>query len=318
MSKIKLLEIRSEIAAGTRGSSLGIDALRVASLNAGSDYFSNYTLSKIADRNDLLWAPITTPSAIRIEGLVEVYQNVSKSVFNVLSDGSFPIVLAADHASAGGTIAGIKKAFPNKRLGVVWIDAHGDLHSPYTSPTGNMHGMPLATALGINNETCQVNSVKDITLEKWNELKNMGGPSPKILPEDLIFFGVRDTEEPENFLMDEHGIKNYTVAETRQLGLNAAVGQALEKLSACDMIYISFDVDSMDPDVVSYGTGTPVKDGFKPEEAQEIIRLLVESKKIVTFEMVEINPTLDNKCNKMAETAFEILEQTTRLIENNL
>ncbi len=109
MSKIKLLEIRSEIAAGTRGSSLGSDALRVASLNKNSTYFSNYPLELIADRNDLLWSAIDTPSAIRIEGLVEVYRNVSESVCKVLGDGDFPLVLAADHASAGGTIAGIKK-----------------------------------------------------------------------------------------------------------------------------------------------------------------------------------------------------------------
>ena len=317
MSKIKLLEVRSEIAAGTRGSSLGSDALRVASLNKKSTYFSNYPLELIADRNDLLWSAIDTPSAIRIEGLVEVCRNVSESVCKVLGDGDFPLVLAADHASAGGTIAGIKKAYPNKRLGVIWIDAHGDLHSPYTSPTGNMHGMPLATALGINNEECQVNQVKDLTLAKWDELKNMGGMSPKILPSDLVFFGVRDTEQPEDFLIEKHGIKNYTVAETREFGIKKAVAETLAKLTDCDMLYISFDVDSMDPDVVSYGTGTPVKDGFNPAEAQEIIELLLESKKVVTFEMVEINPTLDNKCNKMAETAFKILEQTTRVIEQN-
>lgn len=111
MSKIKLLEIRSEIAAGTRGASLGIDALRVASLNIGSAYFSKYTSSRIADRNDLLWEQIATPSAIRIEGLVEVYQNVSESVLSVLREGNFPVVLAADHASAGGTIIGIKRLF---------------------------------------------------------------------------------------------------------------------------------------------------------------------------------------------------------------
>ncbi len=318
MQKVKLLEIKSEIAAGTRGASLGSEALRIASLNKKSSYFSDYSLELIGDRNDLLWSPISTPSAIRIEGLVEVYQNVSESVFKVLTEGNYPLVLAADHASAGGTIAGIKKAYPDKRLGVVWIDAHGDLHSPFTSPTGNMHGMPLATALGVNNEECQVNKVKDLTLQKWDELKQMGGMSPKILPNDLVFFGVRDTEEPEDFLMKKHGIKNYTVAETRQMGISAAVSAALEKLADCDIIYISFDVDSMDPDVVSYGTGTPVKDGFKPDEAQEMIRLLIASKKVVTFEMVEINPTLDNKCNKMAETAFDILEQTTRVIEDNL
>jgi arginase len=314
MEKIRLLEMKSEIAAGTRGSSMGIDALRIASLNKKSNYFSHYPIHKIADRNDLLWAENPTPFGIRIEGLVEVYQNVCDSVSKTLTEKLFPVVLSADHGSAGGTIAGIKKAFPNKVLGVIWIDAHGDLHSPYTSPTGNMHGMPLATALGVDNDECKINEIKETTLIKWNELKSIGGMSPKITPENLIFFGVRDTEAPEDFLMKEHNIKNFTVAETREKGVVNSVNEALAQLANCDILYISFDVDSMDPDEVSYGTGTPVKNGYRPDEIQTMINSILESKKVVAFEMVEINPTLDNKCNKMAETAFDILEETTRII----
>ncbi|WP_207554850.1 arginase [Acidiluteibacter ferrifornacis] len=317
MEKIRLLEMKSEIAAGTRGSSMGIDALRIASLNKKSNYFLRYPLQKIADRNDLLWADNPTPFGIRIEGLVEVYQNVCDSVSRTLINEEFPIVLSADHGSAGGTIAGIKKAFPDKTLGVIWIDAHGDLHSPYTSPTGNMHGMPLATALGVDNEECKVNDVKEVTLQKWNELKSIGGINPKITPDNLVFFGVRDTESPEDFLMDKYGIKNFTVAETRGKGIEHAVKEALSMLTNCDILYVSFDVDSMDPDEVSYGTGTPVKDGYRPDEVKEMIKLIIQSKKVVAFEIVEINPTLDNKCNKMAETAFKILEETTRVIEEN-
>ncbi len=316
MINIQLLEIESEIAAGTRGSSLGIRALKTASLNKKSNFFQKYDLVHIEDFNHLLWNEVNTPSAIRIEGLVEVYKNVSKVVSETLKNNGFPIVLAADHGSAGGTIAGIKMAHPDKTLGVIWIDAHGDLHSPYTSPTGNMHGMPLAISLALNNEEKQVSTVKDLTLQKWNELKSMGGIVPKILPENLLFFGVRDTEEPEEHLMEKHQIKNFTVAETREKGIAKAAQEALERLSDCDQIYISFDVDSMDPDEVSYGTGTPVKNGYSPNEIHSLLKELLKSDKIVAFEMVEINPTLDNKCNLMAETAFDILEETVNLIEN--
>lgn len=316
MNEISLLEIESEIAAGTRGSSLGIRALKIASLNKKSNLFKKYQSLQIKDANNCLWDEVSTPTAIRIEGLVEVYKNVSKAVSAELTKRKFPLVLAADHGSAGGTIAGIKMAKPDKTIGVIWIDAHGDLHSPYTSPSGNMHGMPLAISLAINNEEKQVNTVKDITLQKWNELKSMGGIVPKILPENLVFFGVRDTEEPEEYLMQKHHIKNFTVEESRAKGMEKVANDALERLSNCDYIYISFDVDSMDPDKVSYGTGTPVKNGYYPDEIKKLLQTLFKSDKIIAFEMVEINPTLDNKCNLMAETAFEILEETVNLIEN--
>ena len=257
----------------------------------------------------------STPSAIRIEGVVKVYKEIAKQVEECLREGNFPLVIAADHASAGGTIAGIKKANPDKRLGVIWIDAHGDLHSPYTSPTGNIHGMPLATALGMDNKACQIKEVEQGTVSFWEELKNIGGISPKIKADDLIFFGVRDTEAPEDHIIKEFGIKNYTVEECRDKGIGIVVEETLAKLNDCDLLYISFDVDSMDCDEVSMGTGTPVSNGFLPAEVKEIINGLVNMDKLYCFEIVEINPTLDNKKNKMAETAFDILKDAVKVIE---
>jgi len=308
---IRLIENRSEIGAGTRGSSLGIDALKVASLTLNSNYFFNRELVTISDHNDLLFKEIRYPSAKRIEGITSIFENISSEVQQTISSGDFPLILAADHASAGGTIAGIKKQFPNKRLGVIWIDAHADLHSPYTSPSGNVHGMPLATAIATDNLDSAVKEVSSEVANYWNQLKSCGGISPKIQSKDIVFYGVRDTEKPEDNIIRKEGIKNFTVDETRTKGVQRVCQEGLEILKDCDLIYISFDVDSMDCDLVSKGTGTPVPNGYSPEEVNEMIQTLVQTEKLVCFEMVEVNPILDNKGNKMAEVAFRILEDTT-------
>lgn len=315
MKNIQIIENNSELGAGTRGASLGIEALKMASFNAGSDYFSNRETIKIETENQLLFEKNETPNAIRIKGIKKVYERVSNTVAETLNKNHFPLVLAADHASAGGTIAGIKKQYPDKKLGVIWIDAHGDLHSPYTSPTGNVHGMPLATALAEDNLACQEKELSDEEKKYWDELKNTAGISPKIEAQNLVFYGVRDTEKPEDELIQKLGIKNFTVKECKEKGIKQVSKEGLELLSECDILYISFDVDSMDPKNTSKGTGTPVKGGFKSSRAKKLIQCLMESKKVVCFEMVEINPLLDNKKNAMAEIAFEILEETTKSIE---
>ena len=280
MRRIRIIENKSEIAAGTRGSSLGIDALKVAAWNQEDNYFKRYSSVTIKDQNHLLYEPVKSSSAIRIEG--------------------------------------VKMAYPDKRIGVIWIDAHGDLHSPYTSPSGNIHGMPLATALNIDNKESKIREVDETTLSYWNQLKNTGGIAPKILASDLVFFGVRDTEAPEEHLVKKLGIKNYSVEECRKRTFKECATEALESLKACDLLYLSFDVDSMDSDKVSEGTGTPVENGFFPKEAEALIKEFTSSQKLVCFEMVEINPTLDNKENFMAETAFKILKSTTESIEKTL
>jgi len=245
---IQLIENRSEIGAGTRGASLGVDALRISSLNKKSSYFNDHDLLTIKDENHLLFEKEISPNAKRIKGIRKVYNNIAVTVADILSEKKFPLVLSADHASAGGTIAGLKKHCPNKRLGVIWIDAHADLHSPYTSPTGNIHGMPLATALNEDNKECQIRELDEETVEDWNYLKNCAGISPKVLASDIVFFGVRDTEQPEDELIERKEIKNFKVDECRTKGIENACKEAISLLNDCDYIYISFDVDSMDCD----------------------------------------------------------------------
>lgn len=315
MEKIRLVLNASELGAGTRGASLGIDAMKIASIKAGSKYFANYNTSIIPTQNDLLYNDVKFDKAKRIDGVVDNYEKVTSMISEVMNGGEYPIVLSGDHSCAGGTIAGIKKAHPDKRLGVIWIDAHADLHSPYTSPSGNIHGMPLATALNEDNLDHKIKDLDEELAAQWNELKNMGGVAPKINPEDLVFVGVRDTEDPEDFYIANNKVKNVTVEEVRRSKVREIAEQILSYLKDCDMLYLSFDVDSMDCDLVSYGTGTPVPNGLTEQEASGLINNLLIDRRVKCFEIVEINPCLDNKQNKMAETAFRVLESATVIIE---
>ena len=210
---------------------------------------------------------------------------------------------------------GIKAAHPDKRLGVIWIDAHADLHTPFTTPSGNMHGMPLAMASQTDNPKCQINEPSEDTLIFWERIKNIGGNFPKINLEDIVFISVRDTESPEDFLIEKHGIKNFKTKEVRDLGIQEVAKQSLEKLKDCDQIYISFDVDSLDSSI-SVGTGTPVPDGLTVKEAIELNAELIKDKRVCCWEIVEVNPTLDTE-NTMAENAFEVLEVTTKSLVDN-
>ena len=151
MDNIKIIKNRSDIGAGTRGSDLGIDAIEIAAINCGSDYFNRYTYCDVETENEVVYEKQKAPFAKRINKVLTVCTRLSEAVKLSLSENNFPLVLSGDHSSALGTISGIKTAFPEKRLGVVWIDAHADIHSPYTTPSGNVHGMPLAAALADDN-----------------------------------------------------------------------------------------------------------------------------------------------------------------------
>lgn len=314
---IIIIKNRSDIGAGTRGSDMGIDAIEIAAINAGNDYFNRYDYVDLETDNESIYNKVHNSFAKRIKSVFEQCERLSIAVKENLESDCFPLVISGDHSSGLGTITGIKMAYPNKRLGVVWIDAHTDLHSPYTSSSGNIHGMPLAAALADDNLDCQINEVTDETENYWDAMKNLGGVAPKIIAEDIVFFGVRDTEEPEEKQMDKLGIKNYPVHEVRYRGLETCMVEALDRLSHCDHIYVSFDVDSMDCDMISYGTGTPVAKGFDPQEVIQIINHLIASKKVATLEFVEVNPLLDTNGNKMAETAFEVLDAVTKTLEFN-
>ncbi|HTA28782.1 MAG TPA: arginase family protein, partial [Bacteroidia bacterium] len=194
MKQIKLIEVKSEIGAGTRGASMGIDALKIAALDFGSYFFKRNKSVKVPVENRLLLEPIKNEFAKRIVGVYTVVDKLSKEVQKAVeAPNTFPIVLLGDHSSSMGTVAGIKMAHPDKRLGVIWIDAHADIHSPYTTPSGNMHGMPIAAMLDEDNMENKVNNPEEETIQYWEKLKSLGGIKPKILPSDLIYVSMRDT-----------------------------------------------------------------------------------------------------------------------------
>jgi len=305
--KVKLIEIRSEIGAGTRGASLGVDAIKIASLDLGSTLFHSIDKEEIENENSLLFEKVVTPYAKRIEGIVKIYERLSGSIKNCFDDDKFPIVLAGDHSTAGGTIAGIKSAFPDKRIGAIWVDAHADMHSPFTTPSGNVHGMPLAASLGEDNIECQNNYPDERTIKLWNELKNVSDISPKIQYSDLVCISVRDVEPEEAFLLKKHKVKMFSTGDVRKFGVEKIARGALSYLIHCDLIYVSFDVDSMDSSI-SKGTGTPVRNGITEKEAGSLCVRLIQSPKVCCFEMCEVNPTLDKE-NLMAENSFEILQR---------
>jgi arginase len=309
---IKLVEVTSELGAGTRGASLGVGALKTAAYNKNSKFFTTYSSESVPNFNEHIFSPSDTPGAIRIEFIVKQFELIVSQIKSTIERGEFPFVLAGDHSTAAATIAGIQQAHPNKRLGVVWVDAHGDLHSPYTSPTGNVHGMPLAMACNIDNEECKVRDISPKAFQYWEKIKSMSGKA--LHTDDLVFVGVRDTEKPEDFLIKEKGIKNFEVAEVEEKGGERVGEDILERLSECDLLYVSFDVDSMDPIETSHGTGTPVPNGLKVDHVTELLQTLCASDKLVCFETVEVNPTLDEKKNKMAEVTIGIVEKVASVI----
>lgn len=312
--KLEFISVMSELGAGTRGSSLGFQALQIASLKYDHEFFPKYSIKQVETDNDLVFKKKTLKFGKRLDGIAKMYRNIQDEIAATLNDEKFPVVFSGDHSNAGGTIAGIKAAHPTKRLGVIWVDAHGDLHSPYTSPTGNVHGMPLATALHEDNLDNKNNDPQEETIWYWNEMK---GSNQRVKHSDLFFIGLRDLEQPEINLMTQHNIPNVTVDELREMGVKAVAEKALAHLKGCDMIYISFDVDSMDPSV-SRGTGTPVEHGLTEEEARELLLNLVEDERLCCFETTEVNPLLDDKGNSMAEAAFRVIKPVIEKIESNL
>ena len=243
-----------------------------------------------------------------------MYEKLGNEVATTLKKNHFPLVIAGDHSSAGGTIAGIKMAFPKQRLGVIWIDAHADLHSPFTTPSGNLHGMPVAISLAEDNITNKMNKPDKETLDSWNKLKKIGGISPKIDYRDIVYIALRDVEPVESYLLKKHKVKIFTTSEVKRHGVEKIARDALAHLNKCNQIYISFDVDSMDSSI-SKGTGTPVRNGITEKEAGSLCVRLIQNEKVCCFEIAEVNPTLDKE-NLMAENTFEILQRVVSQLTN--
>jgi arginase len=315
MKNIKLIEVPSEIGAGTRGASLGIDAIKIAALDFMSNFFVHFPSEKIEVENNLLFEPIQSPYAKRIQGVLTMYERVSKAVCDAMKAHFFPVIISGDHSTSGGTIAGIKMAKPKSKLGVIWIDAHADLHTPYTTPSGNLHGMPIAASIAEDNEESAVHELDEKTAKLWDQLKKIGKINQKVLPEDIVFISLRDFEKEEKHLIEKHGMKVITTSDVRRNGAENVSRKVLRYLSDCTDIYVSFDVDSLDS-AISRGTGTPVNNGLREREAEDLISKFMQNRKVCCFEITEVNPTLDKE-NLMAEIAFNILQRSVNVLMMN-
>lgn len=244
-----------------------------------------------------------------IETIKANAEGLALAVENSIHNGEFPLIFSGDHSNAIGGLSGLKNAYPDKNIGVIWIDAHADMHSPYTTPSGNMHGMPLAALLGMDNTIRAHNKVTDTEQSLWNDLKAVGSKRivPKILPNNLAFIALRDAESEEWGLIDDYDITYFGPDDIKEHGIYYTINKALKKLEHCDGLYISFDVDSMDPGI-SVGTGTPVPEGLSKVEAESVVKTLLNHPKTLVFEVTEINPSLDEGGTKMADVTASILQ----------
>ncbi len=263
------------------------------------------------DKVELENVPVTEnghhPFCKNIEVLTENSIQLCELIYQARNEGKLPLIFSGDHSNAIGGLSGLKCAHPDKRIGVIWIDAHADLHSPYTTPSGNMHGMPLAVLLGVDNESEAHNQISEPEKQAWDKLKSIGPNAimPKIQAQDLVFIGLRDAEQEEWKLIDHLGVRFFEPDDFKAHGIYFAINHALKHLEHCDLLYVSFDVDSMDPSIAD-GTGTPVENGLSQIEAESVMKSFLNHPKLGAFEITEINPGLDKKSKKMAELTAEI------------
>ena len=215
-------------------------------------------------------------------------EQLAQKVDSVIENERFPLVLGGDHSIAIGTLTGTAKHY--KQLGVIWYDAHGDLNTLETSPSGNIHGMPLAVSLGVGHDT----------------LVNLGGYAPKIKPENVVIIGARSLDEGEREYIKETGMKVYTMHEIDRLGMTKVIEETIDYLSDCDGVHLSLDLDGLDPSDAP-GVGTPVVGGISYRESHLAMEMLYDADIITSAEFVEVNPILDHK-NKTGKTAVELVE----------
>jgi len=224
-----------------------------------------------------------------LEDVIEANSALAEKVHEVLTQGQFPLVLGGDHSIAIGTLAGLADKYEN--LGVIWYDAHADLNTEETSPTGNIHGMPLAVSLGLGHD----------------DLVNIRSFSPKIKPENVIIIGARSVDPGERELIKEKGIKVFSMHEIDKLGMTEVMNQAISYLRdrKVDGVHLSLDLDGLDP-LYTPGVGTPVPGGINYRESHLAMEMLYSSSLITSAEFVEVNPILDEK-NKTADVAVGLM-----------
>jgi len=290
---IQLLGVPMDLGAGRRGVDMGPSAIRIAGVSERLRELDH----TVTDGGDIL---IKIPEKQRVRDrklryaseIVRACTVLCTRVDKILSAGKFPLVMGGDHSIALGTIAGLARAAARdkKTLGVLWIDAHGDMNTDKTTPSGNIHGMPLAASLGLGSPL----------------LADIGGIKPKVLAKNVAMIAIRDLDDGERKHIKQSGVHVYTVEEIDNHGMAWVMARALRDLHDVDILHVSFDLDAVDP-TVAPGVGTPVKGGLDYREAHLIMETVHKSGKMSSLEVVEVNPILDDR-NKSAEFAVELIQ----------
>jgi len=286
---ITIIGVPLDLGAGRRGVDMGPSAMRYANLKERLER-SGYDVVDLGNLN------VPLPETYKVENtsvrymkeVKQVNEELAVSVEKIIEEGRFPLVLGGDHSIAIGVIAGVAKK--KKNLGVLWFDAHADLNTPETSPSGNIHGMPLAVSLGYGAP----------------ELVNIMDYYPKVKPENVVIIGARALDKGERSFIKEKGIKVFTMHEIDRMGMANVMEEAISYLRKCtDGVHLSLDLDGLDPND-SPGVGTPVTGGVSFREGHLAMEMLADANFLTSAEFVEVNPILDNR-NKTAHVAVSLM-----------
>jgi len=291
-SNIAIIGAPLDLGAGRRGVDMGPSAVRVANLNG--------RLAELGFQvEDLGNVPVVQresqpecdATAKFLPQIAHICAHLAEMVDHALESGKFPLVLGGDHSIAVGTVAGVSKHFRARqhRLGMIWIDAHTDINTPESSPSGNVHGMPLAALMGL-----------------WpSELGNIFDFSPKVKPQNCVLVGVRDIDAVEKENVRRAGIGVFTMRDIDERGMRTVMEEALRMAGRGTAGYhISLDMDWVDPEDAP-GVGTPVRGGATYREAHLAMEIIADHGRLLSFEIVEVNPVIDEH-NRTADLAVEL------------
>lgn len=290
---VSIIGFPMDLGADRRGVDMGPSALRIAGLQTKLEALG-YKVNDLGDIKIEIMEKqkIKNPKLKYLDEIIKTSKMLADKIEKVLEKGEFPICLGGDHSMALGTISGIASYCRNKKLklGVIWIDAHSDMNTDETSPSGNIHGMPLAALMGLG----------------CDELVNFLGFSPKILPENCALIGIRSVDEAEKMNIKKLKVPIYTMTDIDKLGIHRIIAKVLKQFrEKVDHIHISFDVDSVDPSVAP-GVGTPVPGGLSYREAHLLMETIAECGCMSSLEIAEVNPILDHK-NQSASFIAELI-----------
>jgi len=287
---VSILGFPMDLGADRRGVDMGPSALRIAGLQAKLEALGY----KVEDNGDIKIEimerqKIKNPKLKYLDEILKTSKLLAEKIEKVLEKGDFPLCIGGDHSMALGTISGIASYCKKRkmRLGVIWIDAHSDMNTDKTSPSGNIHGMPLAALLGLG----------------CDELVNFLGFSPKLHPENCALIGIRSIDETEKINIKKLKVPIYTMNDIDKLGIHRIIAKVLKQFrEKVDHIHISFDLDSVDP-LVAPGVGTPIPGGLSYREAHLLMETIAECGCMSSIEIAEVNPILDHKNQSAVFTA---------------